>query len=198
MALDSGRRRSRWPWAVLLLGIVLGALGLAGSSVALDRVETQAFCTSCHTMQTPAAEMKFSMHHANRSGVAAGCADCHVPPGTAARVWRHLQASRELWHEWKGTIATPEMYEMQRLEMAQREWARLEANGSAECRACHAFEAMAPDVQKKSAYTRHQRAQAEGKSCIACHKGVAHELPREWIDPDEEASARPAQTPFPG
>ncbi|MBK1616335.1 hypothetical protein CKO44_23090 [Rubrivivax gelatinosus] len=190
MARASGRFRSRWPWAVLLLGLVLGALAFAGGSFALQRVETNAFCTSCHTMQTPLAEMKLSLHHGNRSGVAAQCADCHVPPDTAGRLLRHLQGARELWHEQQGTISTPEKFEARRLLMATREWDRMQAGGSAECRRCHAFEAMAPDVQKKSAYAKHQRAQAEGKSCIACHKGIAHDLPRDWQDPEDAAAAR--------
>ncbi len=28
-------------------------------------------------------------------------------------------------------------------------------------------------------------AEKAGKSCIDCHKGIAHHLPREYRDPDE-------------
>jgi nitrate/TMAO reductase-like tetraheme cytochrome c subunit len=31
----------------------------------------------------------------------------------------------------------------------------------------------------------HAQAKAEGKTCIDCHKGIAHLLPKEYIDPDE-------------
>jgi cytochrome c-type protein NapC len=29
-------------------------------------------------------------------------------------------------------------------------------------------------------------AQKEGKTCIDCHKGIAHSLPKEYKDPEEE------------
>jgi nitrate/TMAO reductase-like tetraheme cytochrome c subunit len=29
-------------------------------------------------------------------------------------------------------------------------------------------------------------AKSDGKTCIDCHKGIAHHLPKEYVDPDEE------------
>jgi nitrate/TMAO reductase-like tetraheme cytochrome c subunit len=29
------------------------------------------------------------------------------------------------------------------------------------------------------------KAKEEGKTCIDCHKGIAHRLPKEYVDPDE-------------
>jgi nitrate/TMAO reductase-like tetraheme cytochrome c subunit len=29
------------------------------------------------------------------------------------------------------------------------------------------------------------KAKEEGKTCIDCHKGIAHHLPKEYVDPDE-------------
>jgi len=29
------------------------------------------------------------------------------------------------------------------------------------------------------------KAREEGKTCIDCHKGIAHNLPKEYKDPDE-------------
>ena len=40
------------------------------------------------------------------------------------------------------------------------------------------FEARAAAVQNKSTYDRHMKAKLEGKTCIDCHKGIAHELPK--------------------
>jgi len=31
----------------------------------------------------------------------------------------------------------------------------------------------------------HTQAVKEGKTCIDCHKGIAHLLPKEYVDPDE-------------
>jgi cytochrome c-type protein NapC len=45
---------------------------------------------------------------------------------------------------------------------------------------------MSPEKQKKLPYKKHMEAKAAGKSCIDCHKGIAHHLPKEYRDPDEE------------
>ncbi len=44
---------------------------------------------------------------------------------------------------------------------------------------------MSGDVQKQSAYKKHMKAKDQGKTCIDCHKGIAHHLPKEYRDPDE-------------
>jgi cytochrome c-type protein NapC len=61
--------------------------------------------------------------------------------------------------------------------MATHEWERLKASNSRECRNCHAFDAMNPALQKPEPYKRHMQGREEGKTCIDCHKGVAHRLP---------------------
>jgi cytochrome c-type protein NapC len=61
----------------------------------------------------------------------------------------------------------------------------MKSSGSRECRNCHDFDAMSPTVQKQSIFKKHTAAQAEGKTCIDCHKGIAHQLPKEYKDPDE-------------
>jgi nitrate/TMAO reductase-like tetraheme cytochrome c subunit len=30
------------------------------------------------------------------------------------------------------------------------------------------------------------QAKADGRTCIDCHKGIVHHLPKEYVDPDEE------------
>jgi cytochrome c-type protein NapC len=44
---------------------------------------------------------------------------------------------------------------------------------------------MSPELQKQTPYKNHMKAQEEGKTCIDCHKGIAHHLPKEYVDPDE-------------
>jgi cytochrome c-type protein NapC len=48
---------------------------------------------------------------------------------------------------------------------------------SRECRNCHNFDFMDFTFQEKRSRNRHQEAVDEGKTCIDCHKGVAHQLP---------------------
>ena len=61
----------------------------------------------------------------------------------------------------------------------------MKASNSQECRNCHNFDAMSEEYQKKSNYARHMKAKADGKTCIDCHKGIAHHLPAEYEEPDD-------------
>jgi cytochrome c-type protein NapC len=72
------------------------------------------------------------------------------------------------------------------MEMATEEWARMKASDSRECRNCHSFEAMRRLNEKQTVFDIHNKAKDKGKTCIDCHKGIAHLLPREYVDPDEE------------
>ena len=89
-----------------------------------------------------------------------------------------MQASKEVWGKLFGTINTPEKYEAKRLHLAQNEWSRLKANDSLECRNCHEFDSMDFTLQAQRASKQHSTALASGeKTCIDCHKGIAHKLP---------------------
>ena len=58
------------------------------------------------------------------------------------------------------------------------EWARFKSSDSLECRNCHS--ALAMDLTKQSARAAdiHSRYLISGqRTCIDCHKGIAHELP---------------------
>ena len=98
---------------------------------------------------------------------------------------RKIQASQEVWGKLTGYIDTKEKFESHRMELATHEWDRMKASGSRECRNCHNFEAMSGVVQKQSVYNKHMKAKDEGQTCIDCHKGIAHHLPKEYRDPDE-------------
>jgi cytochrome c-type protein NapC len=77
--------------------------------------------------------------------------------------------------------------------LAQREWKRVKANDSQECRNCHKIEAYDFDLQDKRAGEVHKlwRDLEETKkkqfTCIDCHKGIAHQMPEgiEGIGQDE-------------
>ena len=60
-----------------------------------------------------------------------------------------------------------------------------EGQGSRECKNCHDFDGMDKNKQKPKAQQNHIKAQAEGKTCIDCHKGIAHLLPKEYKEDDE-------------
>ncbi len=160
-------------------GFIAGIIFWGGFNTAMEATNSEAFCTGCHEMETNVyAELKGTIHFTNRSGVRAICSDCHVPHEWTAKMARKMQASKEVWGKIFGTIDTREKFLDKRLELAQHEWARLKANDSLECRNCHNFDYMDFTRQSKRAAEQHSTSLASGeKTCIDCHKGIAHELP---------------------
>jgi cytochrome c-type protein NapC len=123
-------------------------------------------------------ELQETVHFKNRSGVRAICADCHVPHDWIYKVIRKVQATNELFHKVMGTINTPEKFEEHRLELAQSVWEAMKSTDSRECRRCHSPEAMDPHKQSEAAKIMFE-ALKNGLTCIDCHKGIAHHLPKE-------------------
>ena len=161
-------------------GFLAGIIFWGGFNTALEATNTEQFCIGCHEMYSnPYQELKGTIHYSNRSGVRATCSDCHVPHDWTHKIGRKMEASKEVWGWLFGTINTPEKFEAKRLELAQREWHRLKANDSLECRNCHEFESMDFTLQDPRAAEAHSTALTEegDKTCIDCHKGIAHELP---------------------
>jgi len=169
---------------ILVFGIGVGFAGVF--NVVLSHTNELEFCTSCHTMQIPLEEYKKSAHYKNASGVRAICSDCHVPKEFLPKMYAKIMATKDLYHQILGTIDTPELYEGYRWHMASSVWAKMRANNSRECRACHDFSHMDLSSQTRSARNRHSRAEDEGETCIDCHKGVAHEEPDEPEVDDED------------
>jgi len=158
---------------------IAGIMFWGGFNTAMEATNTEAFCTGCHEMRDNVyAELQGTIHFTNRSGVRAICSDCHVPHSWTAKIARKMQASKEVWGKIFGTIDTREKFEAHRLQLANNEWRRLKANNSLECRNCHQFESMDFTKQSKRAVNAHSTQLASGeKTCIDCHKGIAHQLP---------------------
>jgi trimethylamine-N-oxide reductase cytochrome c-type subunit TorC len=191
-------------YAVVAIALVVGLLGglalwasYAGTSALMD---SSAFCVSCHEMQATADEFSHTVHFSNRTGVRATCADCHVPKPFVARVVHMIGATGDIIGHFTGVIDTPEKFEANRLVLARRVWAEMGANASRECRGCHAFEAMDAKLQRPEAVEAMHTSMADGKSCIDCHQGIAHNLPKPPARPlpapvVQAAAAPPAATP---
>jgi cytochrome c-type protein NapC len=172
--------------ALLGVGFVSGVLFWGGFHTAMDATNTLEFCIGCHEMRdTVYKEYKETVHYANRTGVRAVCSDCHVPKDWAHKIVRKVKASHEVWGKLTGVIDTPEKFEAKRMELAQHQWDAMKETDSRECRNCHNFDAMSSEVQKQTVYKKHMKAKADGGTCIDCHKGIAHHLPKEYKDPDE-------------
>lgn len=160
-------------------GFVMGIIFWGGFNTAMEFTNTETFCTGCHEMKSNVyAELQSTIHFTNRSGVRAKCSDCHVPHDWTDKIARKMQASKEVWAWITGSISTPEKFEARRRTLAEHEWHRLKANDSLECRNCHEFDYMDFTRQSTRASTQHSTALASGeKTCIDCHKGIAHQLP---------------------
>ena len=160
-------------------GFVAGILFWGGFNTALELTNTETFCIGCHEMRDNVfVELQPTIHYTNRSGVRATCPDCHVPHNWTSKIARKMQASKEVWGTIFGTINTREKFVDKRLVLAQREWMRLKTNNSLECRNCHNMDSMDFTRQSKRAVDMHSTSLAKGeKTCIDCHKGIAHRLP---------------------
>jgi len=160
-------------------GFIAGVIFWGGFNTALEATNTEAFCISCHTMRDNVyVELQETVHWKNHSGVRATCPDCHVPHEWTAKIARKMQASKEVFAQVFGDLGSPEKFEERRIELAKHEWERFSANNSLECKNCHNYDSM--DFEQMSATARIQMKQAAEKdqSCLDCHKGIAHNLPK--------------------
>ena len=172
---------------LLAVGFFAGIIFWGGFNTAMEATNTLAFCTSCHEMRdTVYQEYKETVHYTNRTGVRAICSDCHVPKDWVHKLARKVKASYiELPAKIFGVIDTPEKFEAKRMELATNEWNQMKASDSRECRNCHSFEAMNPKKQTPKARDKMAEHNRQGKTCIDCHKGIAHLLPKEYVEDEE-------------
>ncbi len=172
-------RKGRLTLAGLAVGLVAGVLLWNGFSWALDYSNTTEFCVSCHSMNdTVYAELQDSKHWKNPSGVRVQCAQCHVPTSFLPKMKRKILAANDVYHEILGTIDTREKFEDRRRVLAERVWDYMRASDSRECRTCHSYDAMDVRNQTVSGRRKHPQAIKDGDTCVDCHRGVAHRLPR--------------------
>ena len=197
-AKQAGALARLWRWlrrpsgtasvmTLLFAGLVAGVVFWGGFNTVVEATNTEQFCISCHEMRDNVyAEYKKTIHYSNRTGVRAVCSDCHVPKDWTHKMIRKIQASKEVWGKITGVIDTPEKFETHRLQMAENEWARMKANDSRECRNCHTFDAMDVEKQKLRGSKMHKIGIAEKKTCIDCHKGIAHTKPKGMKEDEDE------------
>ena len=195
---------------MIVVGVLGGIIIWGGLNMGMEYTNRSDFCMSCHEMTIPFEELKKTVHYKNRSGTTVQCADCHVassktPTDYIFKSFQKIVAARDVIGHIKGTLETPEKYEEHRLIMAQRVWERMKERDSKECRNCHDFKTMDPEKQKDRSVVKHEGAVQDGKTCIDCHKGIAHKpvhhLPEGGQAPAGAAAistSPPAQAAAPG
>ena len=111
-------------------------------------------------------------------GYRVSCYECHLPRAFWPKVIAKTKAgAKDAYHTLLGTISTYEKFEAHRMHMAMVTWEAMNANDSRECRYCHDQEKWDLSQQSEQARKYHGPALARGKTCIDCHKGIAHKLP---------------------
>lgn len=192
------RRPSKWShWSMLIVGALGGILIWGGLNTGMEYTNRTEFCTSCHEMTIPAEELKKTVHYKNRSGTTVSCADCHVasskhPVDYGRKLTMKVLAARDVIGKITGVIDTPEKFEAHRLTMAKRVWEKMKASDSSECRNCHNYQTMDPAKQKDRSVVKHEGAIEDGKTCIDCHKGIAHKSVHQLLEQEEAAATAAA------
>ena len=165
-------------WLGVVFLFIAGIVFWAGFNTVLEATNTEEFCISCHEMKTTVyEEYRLTNHALSRSGVLATCPDCHVPKPFVPKMIAKIRASKDVYHNLLGTIDTTEKFNARRLEMAEAVWTRMKETDSRECRNCHDDQSFDYMKQSRRAATLHQEGLNDGKTCIDCHKGIAHRLP---------------------
>ncbi|MBF0428525.1 MAG: NapC/NirT family cytochrome c [Magnetococcales bacterium] len=172
---------------IVSFSFVVSILFWEGVQTLIEASNSLAFCLSCHEMRdTVYREYKQTIHYSNRTGIRTTCADCHVPKSWGDKMLRKLGSAAQVWSKWRGVVDTPEKFEAKRMEMATAVWTNMKATDSIECRNCHRFEEMDVRLQTPSSREKHKQAEETRMTCIDCHKGIAHKLPREYKGNEEE------------
>ncbi len=73
--------------------------------------------------------------------------------------------------------------------MAEDVWAYVKKTDSRECRNCHSEDHFVLEQQEGMASKAHVAGPLEGKTCIDCHKGIAHRTPDEITEERQSAPA---------
>lgn len=195
------KRPSKWShWSMLIVGLLGGIVIWGGLNTGMEYTNRTEFCTSCHEMTIPAEELKKTVHYKNRSGTTVSCADCHVasskhPLDYGRKFTMKVLAARDVIGKITGVVDTPEKFEAHRLTMAKRVWEKMKASDSSECRNCHNYQTMDPAKQKDRSVVKHEGAIEDGKTCIDCHKGIAHKSVHQLLVQEEAAAAAVAKKP---
>ncbi|MBY5991044.1 NapC/NirT family cytochrome c [Ferrimonas balearica] len=170
--------------ALLSIGIAVGVVGYFVTQQTLHATSTDDFCMTCHSNHSLKDEVLASAHGGGRSGVVVQCQDCHLPHNPVEYLVKKIIVSKDLiGYMTIDGFNTQEWLDANRKEQADLALEYFRANDSANCQHCHSriYEDQ-PETMKKMAQRMHARnfekAPEDRKTCVDCHKGVAHPYPK--------------------
>jgi cytochrome c-type protein NapC len=163
--------------ALLVAGAAAGAIAVSTFNFVIHETSSDAFCLLCHANDIQ-PEYEGTTHHTNRLGLRVTCENCHIPREFGPKLIKKVTSgTKDVFYHILGKIDTLEKFEAHRMEMAMTTWEEMNASDSRECRHCHDQSNWGDGVQSEKARKFHAPALSNGKTCIDCHKGVAHKLP---------------------
>jgi len=169
---------ARWALGTLVVaGAVAGAIAVPTFNFVLHETSSDEFCLLCHANDIQ-PEYEGTRRHTNPIGLRVTCENCHIPKEFGPKLYTKATTGiKDLFYHVLGKIDTPEKFEAHRMEMATITWEKMNATDSRECRNCHDQSKWSLSVQNEKARRFHGPALSNGKTCIDCHKGLAHKLP---------------------
>jgi nitrate/TMAO reductase-like tetraheme cytochrome c subunit len=170
-------KRKVWGLAGLI-GVVVGVAAAVAAERAHHVASSETFCgATCHSMAAYVSgdeSYVMSAHQTSWSGVHAGCADCHIPPGLVASTWAHVKGGvKDIIAESTNDFSDPAVWEERRERLAHKVRHWFVETDSATCRRCH-DEEEAIDPGFRRGRDAHRLALRDGITCIACHVNLVH------------------------
>jgi nitrate/TMAO reductase-like tetraheme cytochrome c subunit len=161
---------------LVIVGGVIGAGIIVASTLVNRYTSTEAFCTSCHSMASIAADPHYrqSAHRTNAAGVLANCADCHVPADNwFVETYSHAVGGiHDGIAELTTNTSDPAVLSARLPVLAERVRQQMRSEGSATCRKCHDPAAIHPASEAgRSAHAMVAQSQA---TCVTCHRNLVH------------------------
>jgi len=174
------QKRSKFPFVIIIVGIVIGLLISFISAVAVHKTSDKHFCGVCHTMQPMVDAYKMDVHGgAGSRGIEVKCVECHLPHDST---FDYLITKMETgFHD----IYAEAFYDLDKIDWNEKRKHREDLVYDSACLACHENLKDAT-MSNLKAFNGH-RAYFSGntdKHCVSCHENVGHKnlgdhLPKE-------------------
>ncbi|QSX29952.1 NapC/NirT family cytochrome c [Shewanella cyperi] len=181
-------------FSLLVLGILVGVVGFFGTQTALHMTSTDEFCMTCHSNHSLKDEVMASAHGNNKQGIVVQCQQCHIPQEPFAYLKKKIIVSKDaLTFMMIDGFNTQAWLDANRKEQADKARDFLRSIDSSTCQNCHKriYENQ-PDTMSKKAVRMHKnnakKAPEKRKTCIDCHRGVAHPYPKEEAEGEKGES----------
>ncbi|MBY5993515.1 NapC/NirT family cytochrome c [Ferrimonas balearica] len=171
-------------FTLVAVGIAIGVVGYFVSQQVLHATSTDEFCMTCHSNHSLKDEVLASSHGNNRAGIVVECQQCHIAQEPFNYLVKKIIVSKDIWgYLTIDGFNTQEWLDANRKEQADLALVYLRKIDSSTCRNCHnhVYEDQ-PEAMKTMARRMHERNfakdPADRKTCVDCHKGVAHPYPK--------------------